>query len=224
VALSPLDNYHYTIYVPTNESIQALIDAHLLPTGEDVSEVEACIARINPETEPEIYEFMQGQMDTMQNVISNFINYHIQDNSVFFEGENHSNDVFESACLNPLNSRFVKLYVSYTLGGDLKVTDNCGNTRTVDKNYCNILARQYYFSKNDGSAATDLKDASQINSSAYAVIHQIDAPLLPFKIDEDNPNGSYYSPEKYAKVQQIIADHPSDDVTPTPNTTKRRTR
>jgi hypothetical protein len=110
----------------------------------------------------------------------------------------------------------VKLNVNYTLGGDLTVTDNEGHVRRVNPDNCNILTRQYYFNgktlKGDGSEAT-----SQIYSSAYAVIHQIDGVLQP-------STNCYYSPEAYAKVYEIIEAHPFTEPTPEPTPTpiKRR--
>lgn len=215
-AISLLDNYHYTIYVPKNEDIQPLIDAHKLPTAADLDNVYNCLTNLDIETDSLDYVYLKEQLQTMMNVISNFVNYHIQDNSVFVGGEAHAGDVFESACINPETGRFVKLNVNYTLGGDLTVTDNEGHVRRVNPDNCNILTRQYYFNgktlNGDGSEAT-----SQIYSSAYAVIHQIDGVLQP-------STNCYYSPEAYAKVYEIIEAHPFTEPTPEPTPTpiKRR--
>ncbi len=224
-ALSLLDNYHYTIYVPTNESIQQLIDAHKLPTPDDVDNVFNCLSVMDPETELEDYNYMKEQLSDMLTTITNFVNYHIQDNSVFVEGEEHSNDVYESACLDTTTNRFVKLYVNYSQGGELTVLDNTGNTRRVNPNLCNVLTRQYYFNGATLNGAGS-ESTSEIYSSSYAVIHQIDAPLVPFLVDEKHPRGSYYSPEAYQKVYEIIEAHPVTDPTPTPtpNSIKRKRR
>lgn len=199
--LTCLDNYHYTIYVPTNESVQSLIDDHKLPTGADIDDIENCINSAETNGLDSISEvYLVEQKKAMTEVLENFVNYHIQDNSVYVDGANHANDVFESACLDTTTNRFVKLYVNYSLGGSLKVTDNCGNVRTVDPNCCNVLTRQFYFDKSTlkGDAA-----ASQIYSSSFAVIHQIDAPLLPNA-------SSLYDPAAYIKVREIIDAHPVD--------------
>lgn len=190
-AIKTLNNYHYTIYVPTNESVQELIDDHKLPTWDDVSDVEDYV--LNREMEPADEEFMSNQLQFMKDVINNFVNYHIQDNSVFVEGADQ-NQAYESQCLDSLTMRFAKLRVNYQLGGKLTVTDNLNNVRTVDSNMNNILTRQYFF---NGSTLTG-NSCSQINSSAYAVIHQIDAPLFP-------NDHSLYSPNDYDKVQAILA-------------------
>lgn len=221
-ALSIFNNYHYTIYVPTNASIQALTDAHRLPTPQDLQDVLNCIKRMDADTEYDDREYMKQQLQVMLDVVTNFVNYHIQDNSVYVEGEERSGDVFESACIDTTTNRFVKLTVNYTQGGPMTVTDNLGNKRTVltdviddaGRQCYNVLTRQYYF--NGASLNTATPTCTRFYSSSFAVIHQIDGPLVP------NAN-SYYSPEEYQKVQDIIAAHPLDE-TPSSNPIKRRTR
>jgi hypothetical protein len=86
----------------------------------------------------------------------------------------------------------------------MTVKDNSGNVRKVvtDNNNYNILSRQYLFNGDSQSSS------SRIYSSAFAVIHQIDAPLLPFKVDAKHPYGSLYPLSKYQRVQTILAAHP----------------
>ena len=233
-ALNSLNNFHYTIYVPTNATVDALTAAHKLPTWEDIDLVETTLEQIQSKidgvqnstalTDAEkeaqltvLYAdtlYLTKQKAEMKNVISNFVTYHIQDYSVYVEGENHSNDIFETACLDTLSGRFSKVYVNYELGGPLTVTDNVGNKRTVDSNINNILTRQYYFASNNGSTIKSMTNASQIFSSSFAVVHQIDAPLQPFA-------NCYYDPAVYAEVQAVIARYPVDGGT-SPNPIKRK--
>ena len=212
--LKILDNYHYTIYVPTNESIRSLIDAHRLPTWDVIDDINNCLTagdKDNPLTDEE-EAYLSEQMDNMKKVITNFISYHIQDNSLYIDGENISNKYYETACLDTATTRFVKLRVSYERGGQMTVTDNVGNVRTVDSNLNNILTRQYLF---DGNSLTG--DAcNQIYSSSFAVIHQINGPLMP-------NDKSLYSPEEYEKVMTILEAHPiTGGSTETPIKRKRR--
>lgn len=233
--LTNLNNYHYTIYVPSNASIDALVASHKLPTWEIVDEANKALVELkdmydNPYvmsdsidsktgkkvtyvvedesgnpipkyTEDELAQhtadslYLEQQVSRMKGVISQFVNYHMQDNSVFIDGEEHSNDVFETACLDTLTNRFVKVYVSYTRGGDMVVTDNCGNQRYVSPTCNNVLARQYYFDKNT------IQSSTKLYSSAFAVIHQIDEPLEPKK-------NYYYDSESYSKVEEIIGRYP----------------
>ncbi len=206
-AITSLNNYNYTIYVPTNASVQALIDSHQLPTWDDIDNLQNAIdshsdaiawsdadtAQWNKDEAT-----LQQYITDMTNVINNFVNYHIQDNSVYIDGEDYSNSVFETACLDTATTRFVKLYVDYSLGGDMKITDNCGNVRTVyasneSKGLANILTRQYYF---DGSSLSGTSCA-EIYSSSYAVIHQIDQPLYP-------STDWAFSPDNYTDAYRII--------------------
>ncbi len=210
-SLKSLDNYHYTIYVPTNESVKELIEAHRLPTWDDIDDVENCIKGAESLSE-EDEEYLKEQMQAMKDVISNFVLYHIQDNSLYIDGENISNKMYETACLDTATTRFVKLSVTYERGGEMTVRDNCGNVRTVDSGLNNILTRQYYF---DGN--TLVGDAcNQIYSSSFAVIHQIDAPLFP-------STASLYSPAEYEKVAAILEANPiNSGSTETPIQRKRR--
>ncbi len=225
-ALTNMSNYHYTIYVPKSESIEQLITEHRLPTFDDRDAITQAIAGIEElkdelennlfdeagDTIPAVWkqmndldaekEFLQEQDVIMTDVISNFVSYHIQDNSVFVDGAAHSNSVFESACLDTATTRFAKVYVDYTPGGKLTVTDNTGKTHTVDETVNNILTRQYFFN----GANLKGNSCTQIYSSSYAVIHMIDTPMMPFKDnDPKHPDNGYYNPDTYKKVMDIVA-------------------
>lgn len=231
-AITALNNYNYTIYVPKNSSIDKYLYENvsltpgakvMLPTWDNIDAAEACLTVMDPEGEQEDYEFLKAQIQSMKDVITNFVSYHIQDCSVYLEGEEHNNDVYESACLDTLNNRFVKMYVTYNQGNGLTVTDACGNVRRVDPYVNNILTRQYFFN------GQKLNESSRIYSSSYAVIHMIDEPLLPFNntdLDENgnvrHPAGSFYSLDDYNKVLSILEAHPLDSTTPTSNPIKRK--
>lgn len=195
--LTNMNNYHYTIYVPKAEKIDALIADHKIPTGDDIDVLQN---RIDAgEIAPEDEEYLKSQIAEMKLCIQNFVNYHIQDNSVFIDGAEISNAKYESSCLDTATTRFVKLAVNYQHGGNLYVTDNVGNTRHVvkDDGMYNIMTRQYFFNGSElkGNSCT------QIYSSSYAVIHQIDDVLVPFA-------HCYYPKENWDKVQEILAKDP----------------
>ena len=238
-ALKALNNYHYTIYVPTNASIDALIAEGKMPTWDDVDDVTEAWKQASVKyyeisdkykdteeqpTEAEVAEmekiaadslFLFNQITRMKEIINNFVNYHIQDNSVYVKGRNcnRQNDVFESSCLDTLSNRFVKIAVDYELGGTMKVYDNVGLEHHVDNDYCNILTRQYYFNGKDLRGT----NSTRIYSSSFAVLHQIDTPLQPSA-------DCYYSPADYQKVKQLIDLYPveNEEPTPTPNPIKRK--
>ena len=222
--LTNLNNYHYTIYVPTNESVDALVAEHKLPTQELIDALSGAIKAArskyddaktagNTELMEEIKAdtiFMKEQKAQMVELLNNFVKYHIQDNSVYMYGKRYNGAAFESACLNPKTSRFFKITVDYTKGSDeLTVTDEMNHSHAVDPANCNILTRQYYF---DGE---DLSKSSQIYSSSFAVIHQIDTPL-------EYSEKCYYDPEIYDEVQIVMAKYPVASGAPSFKSIKRK--
>lgn len=86
--------YHYTVYVPSNEVMQKAFAAGL-PTPEQIRNTANATTK-----------------KRMQDKLLNFIKYHIQDNSVYIQGEWQNNTRFETALRNPLTGRFYSLYVT----------------------------------------------------------------------------------------------------------------
>lgn len=170
-AVNFFNNFHYTIYVPTNESIRELIDNKKIPTWAEIEELQ------NDE---------EMDMDKRDSIVAaktaqieNFLRYHIQDNALYLGGQSISDGLYETACLDTTINRFRRVTVNYTTGGQMTVTDALGNVRRVDPTNSNVLTRQYLFD------ASRIESCNTIYSSSYAVIHQIDAPL-------------FYATEQYA--------------------------
>lgn len=156
--ISVFNTYHYTIYVPTNESIEALQKSGKLSSWEAVDAFE------------EEGNLSAKTRDSLQ--IVNFLKYHIQDNALFIGAEDDSGD-FETAVIDPLTERFYR--VKATLSNDgISLTDHAGNKRRVEtKNgLYNLVAREFQYN------STDASSASAIETSSSAVIHQIDQPLM----------------------------------------------
>jgi hypothetical protein len=152
-------SYHYSVYVPTNEAIQALHDSGKLPTWEDVDRAE------------QTGNLAQKTADSLK--IMNFVKYHIQDNAVFV-GANPVEADYETSVIDPKTERFYKLHVVST-GDAVNITDNKGNTRhvvTSDERLFNKMAREFQYNASDGPRAT------QIETSSSAVVHLIDGALL----------------------------------------------
>jgi len=171
-----LDNYNYTIYVPTNESIQELIDAGLLPTWEDY----------DAQTE-EIWG-TEARADSVRNVIKerivNFIRYHVQDHSIAVDmaPENDSyQGQFESMMRNTETGRFFPFTVDYS-DKQLTVQGQYGPARHVVKTdgLYNNICREYWFTGRVNSNA--IAASSVIFMATNAVLHQIDGPLLYEKL------------------------------------------
>ena len=157
--ISLFSSYHYTVYVPSNEAIQALHDNGSLPTWSDVDEAG------------ERGDLAKKTADSLK--IMNFVKYHIQDNAVFVGASPVEAD-YETAVIDPKTERFYKLHVSST-GNAVNVTDNLGNTRhvvTSDERVFNKMAREFQYNERDA------QKASQIETSSSAVVHLIDGALL----------------------------------------------
>ena len=162
---SLFDAYNYTVYVPTDASIQQLHDQGVLPTWEDYESL----------TEEQFggdAALLKKARTLVANRILNFLKYHIQDNSVFIGGEPAVNMKYETSTLNPLNNRFFSVTVNAN-DDELTIVDQLQNKRTVVKgdNY-NLMGREYWIQGAQNANMTQLYNASDV------VVHQIDGPLF----------------------------------------------
>ena len=173
--ISVFNNFHYTIYVPTNESIDALIAAKKLPTWDDVAVLDTLSGE----------QKEKAELYTRQ--INEFLRYHIQDNALFIGADNTTgNDAanadgtstteFETAFIDKKSKTFNKLaIITDKAGSSISIKDKAGNTRRVmtEKNgLYNLMAREYTYNSSSKSSATI------IHNSSSAVVHLIDGPLL----------------------------------------------
>ncbi|MBR6121954.1 MAG: fasciclin domain-containing protein [Prevotella sp.] len=127
--ISLFEGYNYTVYVPTNSVIQDLIAREYLPTWSDVAAIkDADWALPVPEGYADLDKTKKDSVDKalkakqkglayqarviLRNRINDFVRYHIQDNSVFINGDRVTNGLYETSKLNPENSRFFSLTVS----------------------------------------------------------------------------------------------------------------
>ncbi|MBO4315654.1 MAG: fasciclin domain-containing protein [Prevotella sp.] len=158
------DAYNYTVYVPTNDAIEKLQADGILPDWGDYDDLTA-----------EQFDGDAALLKMAQTIvsdrISNFLRYHIQDNSVFIGGEPLSKVKFETSKLNPLNSRFFSLTVSAD-DDKMTISDQLGNVRNVVKanGLYNQIGREYW---RQASGQNDL-----IYNASDVVVHQIDGVLL----------------------------------------------
>ena len=190
------DSDHYTVYVPTNEAIREAIDQGL-PTWEQITDViTAGEAEVDAATEaglpePEILDITRRYKFKAQAMITylvNFLKYHFQNNSVFADRLAVKPAYYETACQNDSanGNRYVK--VSSIGNGTLFVQSVYGINPTDgfdivgplcqvvdDASRKNILTRDYTLS----TIATRANNAT-IETSSYAVVHQIDG-VLNFK-------------------------------------------
>jgi len=178
------DNYNYTVYIPTNASIQKLWDDGILPTPADLElerevdgvEVDVldsiCVAEGWPNTETD-----KANIKTIiGNIVNDFIRYHVMDHSVAINmapepGHSDGETIdYESMKRNPETGRFFPLEVKAD-SESLTVTDVMGNKRSVQKSngLYNNICREYWFEGTGNSA--------RLFMGSDAVVHQIDGPL-----------------------------------------------
>jgi uncharacterized surface protein with fasciclin (FAS1) repeats len=176
--VSLFNTYNYTVYVPSEASINKLQRDGYLPTLDDISYVDSL--RIEADDAGDIVrrDSLQKYVELYKERLRNFVKYHIQDNSVYIgDGVAVSESLsYETAAINSVTGRFYKLTVSKNASdGELSVTDNCGHTRKVntsDPALYNQMAREYLLNASDASKATE------IETSSFAVVHRIDEPLF----------------------------------------------
>lgn len=157
-----MNQYHYTIYVPTNEAIRKVQAKGWIPTIEQIEQ-----------------EGDQTVRDSLLNVMERFIRYHFQDNSVFVHGEKLNNKVYLSATINNLNNKFYPINVTntgneITLVSDADALSGGATTAKVitTNGLYNLTTRDLTLNNADKEKATI------IEAFNYAVIHQIDNVLM----------------------------------------------
>lgn len=175
-----LNNYNYTIYVPTNESIEALYEKNQLHDWDEIDAIaEDTIG--NPVKLDLYNKYVKDNED--------FLRYHIQDNSLYIGANNDLSNTngknanagsitveLETARIEQVgkNKRFCRLTVTTDENG-ITVKDEAGNTRhvdTSDSRYYNLMAREYVYEGSSRESATMLRNSSSV------VIHRIDGPLM----------------------------------------------
>jgi hypothetical protein len=171
------DNYNYTVYVPSNAAIQKLQDLGYLPKVEDLDQS----ANYTDEKEQDKAEKWIAKR------ITDFVRYHVQDNSVAIGGRELEDQDYESYMVNPANYRFYPLRVN-SKASELKVRgqwilDDAGVAQpaydasgkaidgrelTVDKasGFYNKMVREFW---NQGASQTST--SKLIYSSSAAVVH-----------------------------------------------------
>ena len=167
------NNYNYTIYVPTNEQVQAARDMGLM-TWDEIYE---WVAEKTNDYEDDLSEADRVKARTMITVLVNFVKYHFQDQSVFVDNVTAQNQ-YQTSCIDNVTNSYLSLNVIQSPSA-LSVLDRSGNTVDVvaSEENRNLLARDICY---NAAAAS----ASYIKNSSYVVIHQIDG-YLNYNSDAD---------------------------------------
>lgn len=204
LTITAMNNYQYTVYVPTSESIKELYTAGVLPdyrTLEDDSILDEFSAEwadlINQwkndpdadkrdEAKLELDAKIEEVVEERQALINSFLRYHIQ-NSAMYLGSNIKEASYETTLMDSENGRFYSLKVlpGSELGGPFTImcksydgTEIEGVPARKVLNTENHFAREYHFHNASDGTFNNINDAEKIYNSSYAVVHSIDGPLL----------------------------------------------
>ena len=198
-----LNNYHYTVYAPTNAAMKKAYEAGL-PTLEDLAAAEEYdleMGYTGPGSTAE--DNLKSRADSIKEVMLDFVKYHIQDNAIFVDVDTAG--VFETGKTELIKATQVdEATGEESWGGkyspgrpyklDVKVKDgqmyvtDCRNGYSGDKalggnqtkvvikdGAYNLMAREYWL---ESSGAITNPNNVRLNNSSFVVIHAIEDPLI----------------------------------------------
>ena len=167
-----LQQYDYTVYVPTNEQLLDAQAKHYIPSPEELQDLYEKSA---DGQESHIDSLYQIAIDRLRR----FIRYHIQDNSIFIHGKKEQNKEYLTETINNDTRLFYPLFVTNT-GSTVSVRDNIGNIANVsatDGRY-NLIGRDLKLNNASGSSSKyDINNSTTIETYTCTVVHQIDKAL-----------------------------------------------
>ena len=168
--------YHYTVYVPTNESIQKMYELGL-PKWDMV------IAAANDSKK-------KNKAASMLASIINFAKYHFQDNSIYvdggIDGDSKSPKRYATAVMNETTNRFYELEVernemAVTVYDEFAQESKEGinvQTNGLENKAWNIMCRDNVYESDKDEATINLAtDPDRYSSSSFSVIQPIDGVL-----------------------------------------------
>lgn len=181
--LSLLDNYNYTVFVPTTASIEKLQEDKILPSAYELLDTKTntildsiCEAEgwYPPEaTKLEKQNLLKRAKTCMENIISDFVRYHVMDRSVAIglAPDPNSSKNYESMKRNPETGRFFPILVEYDQKS-ITVTDVTGSTQNVvtTPGLYNNICREYWYETLENKG-------SKLFMGSDAVVHLLQQPL-----------------------------------------------
>lgn len=182
--ISFFNNYNYTVYAPNNDAMDEAYELGL-PSWEDVR----TLMKNSPG------EASKGL--AMIETIRNFIRYHFQDVSIYADKTLDYGDAPTEAGGRSFNTscNYNDVYQKLILSGGNGVIHikAAGNTATVksgiDGKVVNFMARDYEFK------------SGAIQSSSFAVVHEIDTPLC---YSTSGSYGEWKNNSAFAKMQRAL--------------------
>lgn len=165
------NNYRYTVYIPTNESIKEARENGLMTYNEIIEYMEEHIKSGDNLTDEDLAqnEVEQVKVQAMITMLMNFLKYHFQDQSLFVDNVT-SDESYQTSCIDNVKNVYLTLRAVQS-DGALTVYDETGvGKKVLDIN--NIMARDADFDK------AVANNALSIRNSSFVVLHQIEKPLL----------------------------------------------
>ena len=178
------DTYHYTVYVPDSLDLQYAFENEGLPTWYSL---RAELDSINKVTDVAVKDSMKASLQAGVELLTKFVRYHFQDNSVYVDVPKHVLKVegqapeyqvnYETSALNSKTNRFCSVLVqsevyegiqTIAVRGDFGDDDNynvcyvMNQDPDLENKQYNVMTRDIVF-----------KNGWDINTSSYAVVHRI---------------------------------------------------
>lgn len=221
------NNYRYTIFVPTNEAVQAAI-ANGLPTWEDIQTYynAHCKPYLDDEGNPVIDEDTGDiipsdtlatyadslHVKTMITYLTNFVRYHFADNSVFADRSELAPEEMVTSSYDSELGLFCKIHVDRIKNGagtDLRVCDDAswkkyggmaGSLTTVSD--INGEDVRNILARDVACNRKPVKAQANgvvINTSSAAVIHSIDGCLNHVELGADGRHDTLINDQEAAQ-------------------------
>lgn len=184
-----LNNYRYTLYVPSNEAIlKAIADG--LPTYTQIEQFVEANTQTDADGNKTMAPEAQAKARAMVTLLVNFIRYHFQDEAIYVDNVDHT-ESYQTACIDNVDNLFIQLTAKQQ-PGKITVVDASGRSVQVDPQKCNVLARDAEF-----NGAVQNRQAYNIKQSSYVSIHRLNGVLnFDKNFDGQNYRTLYESPAK----------------------------
>ena len=156
--ISLFNTFNYTVYVPSKEGIEALQAAGEIPTLDMLDDTDT---------------YTDEERDSLRDVLTLFVKYHIQDNSLYIGGGS-SDAKYETFAYRVEDDNLLYYKVQAKASNDdITIIDDNGTEHHVVQTpgLYNQMAREYQYNSSTAASATSLY------TSSYAVVHLIDSPL-----------------------------------------------
>ena len=193
------DTYHYTVYVPSNSAMELAYEQGL-PTWKSLAKEMEEFDKENPDIaksgsaeDQEKLALFKASIKAGADLITKFVRYHFQDNSVYVDNVPHVLEVegqapeykvsYETSAFNEERKKFCPVVVQTDeLNNTIAVRGDFGEDTNAPletcKNVCRVIKQQENKLYNVMVREIEYKGDGSINTSSYAVVHQVDNFLV----------------------------------------------